>query len=257
MCQLHRIPSKSSHSQSSCDSCFEDKIYSSKSVDFREKIKIIQLDEICSKLLRTLPVLDAFRRLQTSYILWVRLGILALVSAKLGFMFERSLCLLGLIATRYWTRRTWKGQLYACEELNHPEQITRRTECSNESTQNLDDKSSTTIASCDNMFQEQSTVPCAQYKHIDLAKRESPDQRIRIQVAQSTFLPRYEDDSNEWGHFTDFQDNIDRPHENISSGDAILADPFQSLNKSVRRIRGDKLSICKLEKLEEDDEFDF
>jgi hypothetical protein len=227
--------------------------------DFSNQIKRTKLGsahDIISKLLMNLPVFDTFR-LQTNYGLWVRLGMLFILSTKLGFVFERCLCLLGLIATRYLAQRTDEGRVYACEEFYHTKQITR-SESSNESTKMNSARSSAIIDSFSGIFQDQKNITSVAHTLHDFAEPESPCQSMDIQVAQSALPSSYEEESDEWGHFTDFQDySMDKSYENTSSGDAILADPFQSLNKSVRRIRGDKLSMCKLEQLEEEDELDF
>ena len=75
------------------------------------------------------------------------------------------------------------------------------------------------------------------------------------EVAGPIFIETQRDDSattdvddtttDEWGQFVDF------PEDHQS--DFILADPFQSLNMTVLRLRGEKIPVCKLERLAEEE----
>lgn len=69
----------------------------------------------------------------------------------------------------------------------------------------------------------------------------------RSQKAQSSFIP-FEDDlvSDEWGHFTDFEMDTEETR--------TLGDPFRSITKTMLRKSGHKVSLCKLEQLQEGDE---
>jgi len=57
------------------------------------------------------------------------------------------------------------------------------------------------------------------------------------------------EDADEWGHFMDFQE-----FESLTTMNS-MADPFQSLSKTLLRRRGAKISVCKLEQLQEEDSF--
>lgn len=66
-------------------------------------------------------------------------------------------------------------------------------------------------------------------------------------LTPASFIPVVEgDEVDEWGHFTDFDEA-----PSVSTG--TETDPFNSLEKSVLRRRGDRISVCKLEKLTEED----
>ena len=61
-----------------------------------------------------------------------------------------------------------------------------------------------------------------------------------------SFIPTGQDESNdEWGHFADFE---------VDHASGTIDDPFSSITKSMLRRRGHKLSVCKLEQLEEEGE---
>jgi len=69
-------------------------------------------------------------------------------------------------------------------------------------------------------------------------------------LTPASFLPtNMEGDADEWGHFADFQE-----FESLSALSS-MADPFQSLSKTFLRRRGAKVSVCKLEQLQEVDSF--
>jgi len=69
-------------------------------------------------------------------------------------------------------------------------------------------------------------------------------------LTPASFMPtNLEGEADEWGHFMDFQE-----FESLSAMSS-MADPFQSLSKSFLRRRGAKVSVCKLEQLQEVDSF--
>ena len=57
--------------------------------------------------------------------------------------------------------------------------------------------------------------------------------------------------TDEWGQFTDFDDD----YQNEPAG-RIFDDPFRSISKTMLKRRGDKLSVCKLDQLQEEEEDD-
>jgi hypothetical protein len=69
----------------------------------------------------------------------------------------------------------------------------------------------------------------------------------------SSFMPNFCDESgDEWGQFTDFDDE-----GQDSFGNRInLDDPFMSINKTIMKRRGDKFSFPKLSQLQEEDEYE-
>jgi len=79
------------------------------------------------------------------------------------------------------------------------------------------------------------------------------------------FLPSSMDTAtDEWGQFTDFDDGY--RNESLFLGDegttpstsVIPEDPYRSISKAILKRRGDKLSVCKLGQLqEEENEDDF
>lgn len=80
----------------------------------------------------------------------------------------------------------------------------------------------------------------------ELCSTTSPSRRIQQQDDD------YSDhDGDEWGHFTDFHDNVD--HSYAMEHTSSIVDPFSSLQKTIGRIRGDRISMCKLDSLAEED----
>lgn len=93
-----------------------------------------------------------------------------------------------------------------------------------------------------------------------------------VQLSPANFIPieTCEDANDEWGHFTDFEVDVgqslqDSSFSSSSTGKSgssncnacrsgTIDDPFCSITKSMLRRRGHKLSVCKLEQLQEDDE---
>ena len=78
-------------------------------------------------------------------------------------------------------------------------------------------------------------------------------------LTPASFIPVMEGsgDVDEWGHFTDFDESPSSsflPMMGTSSSSSTLSDPFHSLEKSVLRRRGEKLSICRLDQLREENE---
>ena len=90
-------------------------------------------------------------------------------------------------------------------------------------------------------------------------------------LSPATFIPTEpnEDGNDEWGHFTDFEVDVGQSLKDLSSTicsssstaatdssrrGGTVDDPFCSITKSMLRRRGHKLSVCKLEQLQEDDE---
>ena len=71
--------------------------------------------------------------------------------------------------------------------------------------------------------------------------------------SSSSFMPNFCDESgDEWGQFTDFDDE-----GQDSFGNRInLDDPFMSINKTIMKRRGDKFSFPKLSQLQEEDEYE-
>lgn len=73
-------------------------------------------------------------------------------------------------------------------------------------------------------------------------------------LSPASFIPSSEDDtSDEWGHFTDFDVDITSAMEDSMMKNS-MNDPFSSITKSMLRKRGHKLSVCKLEQLQEEEE---
>jgi len=80
------------------------------------------------------------------------------------------------------------------------------------------------------------------------------DEYVRAQseelLTPASFIPtNLQEDADEWGHFMDFQE-----FESLATMNN-MADPFQSLSKTFLRRRGAKVSVCKLEQLQEVDSF--
>lgn len=81
-------------------------------------------------------------------------------------------------------------------------------------------------------------------------KRDKARDQVEEPLLPASHISRNADeDADEWGHFMDFQE-----FESLSTTNS-LADPFQSISKTFLRRRGAKLSICKLEQLQEEDSF--
>lgn len=83
-------------------------------------------------------------------------------------------------------------------------------------------------------------------------------------LTPASFIPVAEGsgDVDEWGHFTDFDESpssflpgftTTTTTTNMATS-SDLSDPFHSLEKSVLRRRGEKLSICRLDQLMEENE---
>jgi len=88
-----------------------------------------------------------------------------------------------------------------------------------------------------------------------LPGQDSDDDYLQTQseelLTAASFVPtNSEGEADEWGHFMDFQE-----FESLSSLSIMAADPFQSLSKTFLRRRGAKVSVCKLEQLQEVDSF--
>lgn len=104
-------------------------------------------------------------------------------------------------------------------------------------------------------FRDEAMVPTQ--RHIDDSENEV--------LSPATFIPIQDENTHdEWGHFTDFEVDIEESSSGVGLGTGMsmsmsssrtLNDPFCSITKSMLRRRGHKLSVCKLEQLQEEEEF--
>lgn len=245
---------------------------------------------------------------------WLKLTIIILVSMKLHLLFEHSVCLLSLVATRYLAgkkrerhamhRGTDKGGTDSrvplvrtassfCDSTasdSCPRQM--QASCSSpndEQSQNVgyefdvDDVKGCTSSSklppsaielSDSQHSNASTSTSQSqtWSQRDLEVLSGPPSVSHSIAAgkespSSSLLPAPMDVvTDEWGQFTDFDDEFQNDSvcgegAGISSpirGASIGEDPFRSISKAILKRRGDKLSVCKLGQLqEEENEDDF
>ena len=246
--------------------------------------------------------------------LWLKFTIIILVSMKLHSLFEHSVCLLSLVATRYLAgkkrerhamhRGTDKGFTDSrvplvrtassfCDStasISSPRQI--QASCSSPNDEqsqvvgyefDVDDVNKCTSSSklppstIELSDSEHSNVSTSAFQSQTWSQRDlevlSGPPSVSHSIAagnespSSSFLPVPMDAvTDEWGQFTDFDDEYQNesvcgkgtgsssPTRGASSGE----DPFQSISKAILKRRGDKLSVCKLGQVqEEENEDDF
>lgn len=209
-----------------------------------------------------------------------------LTALKMNILFEQMMCLLTIIVARYTAHilrckssmnGTTTGGNDFCSQRQ--EDITLvstasmnalvrsfSTELSEESL-NLPSSSSistaTTVSTYDTPihlnYDQHQTSPQPTEEDVISSYDNAP-------LTPTSFLPMpAQEDPDEWGHFTDFQDtdvqgsyleNSNNNNLSSNSNTTVMADPFLSLNKTIRRRRGEKLSVCKLEQLQEEEEED-
>lgn len=105
--------------------------------------------------------------------------------------------------------------------------------------------SSTTNDDDDNLSLNSSVTSASYRKDEEYTPRQS-----EVPPKPASFIPtNVDEDADEWGHFMDFQE-----FESLATINS-MADPFQSLSKTILRRRGAKLSVCKLAQLQEEDSF--
>ena len=178
---------------------------------------------------------------------------LPIIVLKMNILFDHMVCLFTLFALRYaaskWidekSNTTSSSQNHNQHELSLVSSASDGMSCCSSSL-------TTTQHSLDHELSPSSTTNCHS-KTIDHAPKH--DDRDDINLSPATFIPiEQENTADEWGHFTDFEVDIEDSSSG-NTGTGTLADPFCSITKSMRRRRGHQLSICKLEQLQEEDEF--
>jgi hypothetical protein len=99
----------------------------------------------------------------------------------------------------------------------------------------------------------------------DLEILSAPSLANEKEPPSSSFLPSSMDIStDEWGQFADFDEGYQNESPFLGAGgtrrstSVISEDPYRSISKAILKRRGDKLSVCKLGQLqEEENEDDF
>lgn len=220
---------------------------------------------------------------------WLHFVFVFLLSVKLQLLFEHSICLLSLIATRYLAGKTRKGSIL--NKLPEDLQFVRTASLSSGYHHSSDSTISSTISSNKQESQDISRInssgrmkkgnDTSQPSAMELSKNsqesslstcasqtwsqqgldiQSPKRAAvtcenvkKVSPTPSSFLPSHNEACmDDWGQFADFDDDF---QVGCDSG-VIADDPFRSINKTILKRRGDKLSICKLDQLQEEEEDD-
>lgn len=233
---------------------------------------------------------------------WLKLTFIILVSLKLQLLFEHSVCLLSLIATRYLAGKKRErhfvneGEDNAAGAGGSQIHLVRTVSSSSDYV-----ASSTPTNSLDNCSSEGKSLECCQDDDIydytassnlpppaielsedsqnstasmstsqtwsqkDLEILSAPSLANEKEPPSSSFLPSSMDIStDEWGQFADFDEGYQNDSPFLGAGgtrrstSVISEDPYRSISKAILKRRGDKLSVCKLGQLqEEENEDDF
>lgn len=245
---------------------------------------------------------------------WLKLTVILLVSMKLHLLFEHSVCLISLVATRYLAGK--KRERHAMHVGTDKGGTDSRVPLVRTASSFCDSTASSSCprqmqASCSSPNDEQSQEITYEFD-VDDIKRCTPSSKLPPSANElsdsqhsnastsasqsqtwsqrdlevlsgppsvthsiaagkesrsSSFLSAPMDAvTDEWGQFTDFDD--DYQNESVcgegtsttspTRGASIGEDPFRSISKAILKRRGDKLSVCKLGQLqEEENEDDF
>lgn len=151
----------------------------------------------------------------------------------------------GIITTRFAASIAWR-QFQSHHQIPHVTSNNHSKLSYNGSMHSSWDSSlsSSTIQDEDNLSVSSTTM--------NMQRQTEDDIRTKSEEVSksSTFIPMsVDEDADEWGHFMDFQEP-----ESIAAANN-MADPFQSLSKTILRRRGVKVSVCKLDQLQEENSF--
>jgi hypothetical protein len=190
---------------------------------------------------------------------------------KMQLLFEHSVCLISLVATRYLAgKKKANGLGRKLSNMGIP--LVRTTSATYNS--DLDrsqpiqhDCLATPQPSAIQLREDSShqAFPSQTWSQHDLdiislasnSKSNGRLEKIDVNAAtsnapptSSSFLPIYSDESaDEWGQFTDFDDREQDLYN-------VIDDPFKSISKTILKRRGDKFSFQKLDQLQEEEEYD-
>jgi len=151
----------------------------------------------------------------------------------------------GIITTRFAASIAWR-QFQSHHQIPHVTSDDHSELSYNGSMHSSWDSSlsSSTIQDEDNLSVSSTTMNTQRQTEDDIRTKSEEVSK------SSTFIPTsVDEDADEWGHFMDFQEP-----ESIAAANN-MADPFQSLSKTILRRRGVKVSVCKLDQLQEENSF--
>lgn len=215
--------------------------------------------------------------------------ILPMVVLKMNNFFDHLFCLLTLFVIRYAANKKWAEE----RSKNGKDSKGRNTHDENES-DIMSTGNRVCVVSDGNMIEESpssstfsftSTIhgkPPSYSDHCDdtsfiqdedlLDTSFESDSSLSSSTCSSSlkptssFIPMDQDEAtDEWGHFTDFTDldqqqqlhnggGVDSNNTPSMKNCSTLDDPFCSITKTMLRRRGHKLSVCRLEQLQEGEE---
>ncbi len=203
--------------------------------------------------------------------------LLPMVVLKMNILFDHIFCLLTLFVIRYAANKKWAEE--------------RKKNSKDSKSRNTHDESKVRVISDGTMIEESpssstfsftSTMhgkPPSYSDHYDnnsfIQDEDILDSSFESDSSStcssslkptSSFIPIDQDEAtDEWGHFTDFTDLDQQQQLHNGGGDnstntpsmkncSTLDDPFCSITKTMLRRRGHKLSVCRLEQLQEGEE---
>jgi len=219
---------------------------------------------------------------------WLHLAVVFLVSFKLQLLFEHLVCFLSLVADRQLAMTTKKERFSNLgpekkDPVITPSSSFDQSQIPKKSIINkgISSKKDVLMSTCSERAVKNDANECLEvsletqqsfpriltssslsqtWSHRDETRRDEnedsslPNLRYPSKLTLTTIKnSSSEEDADDWGQFTEFDDDSgsnSNPYDMYHTPD----DPFQSIHKTMMKKRGGKVSVCKLERLQEGEE---